>query len=72
MSKMRSLKVASFVGTLPAVQAAVNNFTAGKALTSGDSGTVAYAAGFVAEKTLIDQVYAFDGTAHAIVLFYLE
>lgn len=73
MSKLRTLKMATFVRTtLLDVMTAVNNFTAGKALTAGDSGTIAYAAGFVAERTLIDQQYALDGSNHVVVLFYIE
>lgn len=71
--KLRQVKMASFVkSTLVAVQTAVNAFTAGLAVSSGDSGTVAYAAGESGERTLVDQQYAFDGANHAVVLFYAE
>lgn len=71
--KLRNLKMASFVGSsLTTVQAAVNDFTAGKALTSGASGTVAYAAGFAGERTFQDVQYVFDGTNHAVAIFYTE
>lgn len=73
MSKLRTLKMATFARTtLLDVMNAVNDFTAGKALTNVQSGTVAYAAGFVAEKTLIDQQYMIDGSNHVVALFYIE
>lgn len=75
--QLRRVKMASFrLPTLAALQGAVNNFTAGLALTAAQSGTVAYAAGERAERTLIDQHYAFtiDGAneVHTVVLFFIE
>jgi hypothetical protein len=63
-------------GSLATLQGAVNDFTAGKALTSGQSGTVAYAAGERGERTLIDaqSTSSIDGggEVHTVVLFYIE
>lgn len=68
---IRRLKVAAFKNaTLATLMTAVNDFTAGKAVAIGDSGTVAYGANAVGESTLIDQQYMSDGTNHMIVLFY--
>lgn len=75
--QLRRMKMASFrLPTLAALQTAVNDFTAGKPLTALQSGTVAYAAGERAERTLVNQQYTFiiDGAteAHCVVLFYIE
>lgn len=67
----RRLKMAAFVNSsLATLQGAVNDFTAGKAVASGTSGTVSYAAGDVGDSELIDQQYSFDGSNHAVVVFY--
>lgn len=69
--KTKQVKVATFVSsTLATVQGAVNDFTSGKSLTSGASGTVAYAAGEVGEGDLIDQQVIYNGTNYVIALFY--
>lgn len=71
--KVRNLKMASFVRTtLLDVQNAVNDFVAGKALTNVQSGTIAYAAGFASERTFLEVQYVFDGTNHAVAIFYTE
>lgn len=69
--EVRRLKMAAFINaSLATLQGAVNDFTAGKAVASGTSGTVSYAAGAVGDSELIDQQYIFDGANHAVVVFY--
>lgn len=72
--KVRGVKLALFKhATLTTLMSAVNDFTAGKAVTSGNSGTVAYAAGDVGERDLIgDPQYWHDGTAGHVALWYKE
>lgn len=69
--KTRALKVATFVNSnLATLHVAVNDFTSGKAVTSGASGTVAYAAGEVGETDIVGQQLVYNGTNYAIALFY--
>lgn len=74
--KLRGVKIATFKNTtanIATLQTAVNDFTAGKAVTAGNSGTVAYSAGDVAERELVgDPQYFHDGTNAWVVLFYKE
>lgn len=71
--RVRRLNVATFLNTnLATLQTNVNNFLKGQALTAVQSGTVAYASGFVGEKVLVGQDYRFDGTTHVIVLWYAQ
>lgn len=66
MPRVRQLKCVGFSdGTVTGVCTKVNDYTAGKAVSP-------YPAGDVAERTLADQQYYFDGTNHCIVLFYLN
>lgn len=69
--KVQRLRMAAFVNSsLATLQGAVNDFCAGKAVSSGTSGTVAYAANAIGESELVDQQYTFDGSNHAVVVFY--
>lgn len=70
--KVRGLKLALFKhATITTLQSAVNAFAAGVAVSSGDSGTVAYAAGFAAEKDLIDQQFWVDGGTCYAAIWYV-
>lgn len=74
--KLRGVKVATFkqaTAAIATLQTAVADFTAGKAVTSGNSGTVAYSAGDVAERVMIGEpVFFHDGTNAWVALFYKE
>ena len=71
--KLRQLKVATFKhSTLATLQGAVNDFTSGKAVASGTSGTVNYAAGDVGERDVVDQWMTWDGTNYVMVIFYAQ
>lgn len=71
--KLRGLKLATFKhATIATLQTAVNDFTAGKAVTSGNSGTVAYAAAEVGERDVIDQFFALDGGTGYVAIWYKE
>ena len=74
--KVRGVKVATFkqaTAAIATLQTAWNDFTAGKAVTSGNSGTVAYSAGDGPERDLVgDPVFFHDGTNAWIVCFYKE
>lgn len=70
--KVRGLKLATFKhATITTLQAAVNDFTTGKAVTSGNSGTVAYAAGEVGERDLIGQEFWVDGGTCYVAIWYV-
>lgn len=71
--KLRNWKVATFRNaTLATVQGAANDFTSGKAVASGASGTVNYAANEVGEREHLGQYMYWDGTAHVIALYYAQ
>lgn len=74
--KLRGVKVATFkqaTASIATLQTAVNDFTAGKAVTSGNSGTVAYAASEVGERVVIGAPQFFhDGSNAWVALFYKE
>lgn len=71
--KLRQLKLATFKhANLATLQGAVNDFTAGKAVSSGTSGTVSYAASDVGERDVVDQWSFWDGTNYVMVLFYAQ
>ncbi len=66
MSRLRQLKAVGLTAaTVKALADLINDYTAGKAAGG-------YAAGHVAEKTVVDQQYSFDGANHCAVLFYVE
>jgi len=74
--KVRGVKIATFkqaTASIATLQTAVNDFTAGKAVTSGNSGTIAYSANEGPERVLIgDPVFFHDGSNAWVVLFYKE
>lgn len=71
--ELRRFKCALFVNaSLADLMVAVNDFTAGKAVAAIDSGTVAYAAGFVKTQQWIGQQLVADSGSFALALYYTE
>jgi hypothetical protein len=67
--KLSNVKVAVFSeASAEDLQAAINDFTAGKAVT----GPPAFAANFVTEQIFIGLHYQFDGTNYSALLVYTE
>lgn len=74
--KVKGIKIAAFTkatASITTLMTAWNDFTAGKAVTAPNSGTVAYAAAEVGERELVgDPTFFHDGTNAWIVAFYKE
>lgn len=71
--RLQTLKVALLTHANAAtLMQAANDLTAGRAVTAPNSGTVAFAADWVGNKTLVDQQFMSDGTTYSIALFYAD
>jgi hypothetical protein len=71
--RLRSLKLATFKhAVLATLTTAVNDYTAGKAVAVGVSGTFNYAAGEVAERVLVGQEFWIDGGVFFAALWFTE
>lgn len=71
--KLRGLKVTLFKhATLATLQAAVNDYTAGKAVTVANGAAVAISAGEVGERDVIAQEFWIDAGTYYAAIWYKE